>query len=84
MIHDEIEFTIVDYKPIVLFPRKALTMPIRSRCLYCHKKNKMVNARSNSIDSMDKLGLFCTLRCAAFYGVLSAEYDEKHAEKHEE
>jgi hypothetical protein len=48
-------------------PRPAQAL---EKCAFCGAAFRL--PRSNSIDAIDKAGLFCTLRCAARYGTMAA------------
>ena len=52
--------------------RKPALLP---KCEWCGKPNPPPGTRSNAIDNIDKLGLFCSLRCAARFGALCAARD---------
>jgi hypothetical protein len=69
-VNREIEGS-TDWRP----PKRAHTKrgkPRLMHCAYCGGNNPAPGTRSQSIDIIDKLGLFCTLRCAARYGVRAA------------
>ena len=51
--------------------RKPRSEQARDKCVQCAAQFTL--PRSNSIDAIDTAGLFCTLRCAARYGVRVAE-----------
>ena len=64
--------TSTDWKPEHA-ERKAHARPRLAKCAFCGAPNKPPGTRSHSIDAIDRLGLFCTLRCAARYGTNAAE-----------
>lgn len=49
--------------------RQQRVPAVKAACMQCGAPNPPPGTRSTSIDALDEVGLFCTLRCAARYGV---------------
>ena len=70
--NDETESEMVGPRPSWMdkAPRKPRPPQALEKCAHCGEPFRL--PRSRSIDAIDEVGLFCTLRCAARYGVWSA------------